>query len=125
MNLVKPSDWPEWKRSEKRRDKYGSEKAGKCTDQADRGRRSGSQSEPYLIVLNGRGDVMRISKETQKRVRDMAKEMNYQPNIYARRLRSAAHEKAGRVIAVLWNSAYSDLMMGQFFRGLHEYQKKT
>ena len=76
------------------------------------------------IVLNGRGDVMRISKETQKRVRDMAKEMNYQPNIYARRLRSAAHEKAGRVIAVLWNSAYSDLMMGQFFRGLHEYQKK-
>ena len=76
------------------------------------------------IVLNGRGDVMRISKETQKRVRDMAKEMNYQPNIYARRLRSAGREKAGRVIAVLWNSAYSDLMMGQFFRGLHEYQKK-
>lgn len=76
------------------------------------------------IVLNGRGDAMRISKETQKRVRDMAKEMNYQPNIYARRLRGAAHEKAGRVIAVLWNSAYSDLMMGQFFRGLHEYQKK-
>ena len=28
------------------------------------------------------------------------------------------------MIAVLWNSAYSDLMMGQFFRGLHEYQKK-
>ena len=37
MNLVKPSDRLEWKRSEKRRDKYGSEKAGKCTDQADRG----------------------------------------------------------------------------------------
>lgn len=76
------------------------------------------------IVLNGRGDAMRISKKTQKRVRDMASEMNYQPNIYARRLRSAGHESAGSVIAVLWNSAYSDLMMGQFFRGLHEYQKK-
>ena len=28
------------------------------------------------IVLNGRGDVMRISKETQKRVRDMANELS-------------------------------------------------
>lgn len=71
------------------------------------------------IVLNGRGDAMRISKETQKRVQDAAKEMNYQPNIYARRLRSAGSEEAPKVIAVFWNSVYSDFMMGGFFRGLH------
>lgn len=76
------------------------------------------------IVLNGRGDSMRISKETQKRVRDMAKELNYQPNIYARRLRAADAGVAARVIAVFWNSAYSDTMMGKFFRGLHQYQKE-
>ena len=39
------------------------------------------------VVLNGRGDQVRISKETQKKVLNAAKEINYQPNIYARRLR--------------------------------------
>ena len=70
------------------------------------------------IVLNGRGDVMRISKETQKRVRDMAKEMNYQPNIYARRLRSAAHEKAGRVIAVPVSYTHLDVYKRQEKRNI-------
>lgn len=41
------------------------------------------------VVLNGRGDQVRISKETQKKVLNAAKEINYQPNIYARRLRQA------------------------------------
>lgn len=70
------------------------------------------------IVLNGRGDKMRISKETQKKVKEVAQEMNYQPNIYARRLRKAGSEAASRVVAVLWNSGYDDEIMGSFFRGL-------
>lgn len=70
------------------------------------------------IVLNGRGDQMRISKKTQKRVKDLAKEMGYQPNIYARRLRNAGREGVSQVIAVFWNSGYADEIMGSFFRRL-------
>ena len=50
------------------------------------------------VVLNGRGDQVRISKETQKKVLNAAKEINYQPNIYARRLRQAANEEAPYVL---------------------------
>lgn len=70
------------------------------------------------VVLNGRGDKLRISKATQKKVKDAAKEMGYQPNIYARRLRNSGVEVTSHVIAVFWNSGYADEIMGSFFRGL-------
>ena len=80
--------------------------------------RLGLSAGTVSIVLNGRGDKMRIAKATQKKVKDAAKEMGYQPNIYARRLRSAGTEETGQVIAVFWNSGYADEIMGGFFRGL-------
>ena len=43
------------------------------------------------IVLNGRGDEMRISKATQERVLAAARELGYQPNIHAKRLRGTAN----------------------------------
>lgn len=70
------------------------------------------------VVLNGHGDKIRISKATQKRIKDAAKEMGYQPNIYARRLRNAGTEKTSQLIAVFWNSGYADDLMGKFFHGL-------
>jgi LacI family transcriptional regulator len=76
------------------------------------------------IVLNGRGDVMRISKATQQRVRDAAKEMNYQPNIYARRLRSAATESVSRIVAIFWSTDFSDDIMDHFFKGMHRAVKE-
>ena len=81
--------------------------------------RLGLSAGTVSIVLNGRGDAMRISKATQQRVREAAKEMDYQPNIYARRLRTTGGEETARVIAVFWNSGYADDVMGRFFRGLH------
>lgn len=68
------------------------------------------------IVLNGRGDKLRISRATQKRVLDAARDMNYQPNIYARRLRSAGDRDAGRIVAIFWNSRFAD-DLGKFFKG--------
>lgn len=68
------------------------------------------------IVLNGRGDKLRISRDTQKRVLDAAKEFNYQPNIYARRLRRAGGRDAGRIVAIFWNSRYTE-DLGKFFKG--------
>lgn len=75
------------------------------------------------IVLNGRGDAMRISKKTQQRVREAAKEMNYQPNIYARRLRSSGNEQAYKVIAIFWAKEFADDIMGRFFGGLQKAVK--
>ena len=77
------------------------------------------------IVLNGRGDAMRISKATQERVREAAKEMNYQPNIYARRLRSAGNEEVAKVIAIFWRSDFADAIMGRFLRGMYDTVKEN
>ncbi len=76
------------------------------------------------IVLNGRGDEMRISKKTQQRVQDMSKEMNYQPNIYARRLRKSAEEDAPYIIAIFWREQYLDELLGQFLKGLYHMIKQ-
>ncbi|MDF2904956.1 MAG: Transcriptional regulator [Herbinix sp.] len=79
----------------------------------------GVSSGTVSIVLNGRGDQMRISQATQKRIQDMAKEMNYQPNIYARRLRKSAQEEAPYIIAVFWREEYLDDLLGRFLKGLY------
>ena len=41
--------------------------------------RVGLSPSTVSIVLNGRGDEMRISKESQRRVLEAAKEMSYRP----------------------------------------------
>ena len=68
------------------------------------------------IVLNGRGDAMRISKETQERVRTVAQEMNYQPNIFARRLRNAGNGMPERVVGVFCNYLYADEIISSIYR---------
>lgn len=87
--------------------------------------RLGVSSGTVSIVLNGRGDQMRISKQTQKRVQDMAREMNYQPNIYARRLRKSAEEEAPYIIAVFWRTEFLDDLLGQFIRGMYLSMKEN
>ena len=76
------------------------------------------------IVLNGRGDEMRISKATQQRVQSMAKEMNYQPNIYARRLRKSGDKEASRVIAIFMNIETTGDMIKGFYKGLWKAGKE-
>lgn len=84
----------------------------------------GVSQSTVSIVLNGRGDKMRISKATQKKVLEAAKDMNYQPNIYARRLRGAGEKQAGRIIAIFWNLKYLD-DLGKFFRGASDAIEKN
>ena len=68
---------------------------------------------------------MRISQATQKRIQDMAKELNYQPNIYARRLRKSAEEEAPYIIAIFWREEYLDDLLAQFLKGLYHTIKKN
>ncbi len=72
------------------------------------------------LVLNGRGDELRISKATQQSVKKVAKELNYQPNIYARRLRTVRAGESSKVIAVFWSTEFIEDMMGRFFMGMHK-----
>jgi len=70
------------------------------------------------IVLNGRGDDLRIAKNTQKRIMDFCKEMNYQPNIYARRLRAAAREETAPIIALFFPVLTNGIMISRFLAGI-------
>jgi LacI family transcriptional regulator len=70
------------------------------------------------IVLNGRGDAMRIPQKTQDRVWVEAKALGYKPNIYARRLRQRSEANPAAIIAVLWPSLYSSELIVGFFDGI-------
>lgn len=82
--------------------------------------RAGVSPGTVSLVLNGRGDELRISKATQQHVKEVAKELNYQPNIYARRLRNTSAGENSKIIAVFWSTELMDDMMGRFFMGLHK-----
>jgi len=68
------------------------------------------------IVLNGRGDEMRISKKTQQRVLEAAQGLGYLPNISARRLRQAGTRNLP-AIASFWPSDLAPELLGRFFTG--------
>lgn len=85
--------------------------------------RLGVSQSTVSVVLGGRGDKIRISKETQKKVQDMARELNYRPNIYARRLRHG-EEEVPYVVAVFWRSDNLNSRIGRFIRGLYEAAEK-
>ena len=72
------------------------------------------------IVLNGRGDEMRISAATQARVRECAKNADYTPNVYARKLRKSAEGRNVKVIGVFWSTDFLDDSMGEFFQNANQ-----
>ncbi|MCB0402851.1 MAG: LacI family DNA-binding transcriptional regulator [Flavobacteriales bacterium] len=61
------------------------------------------------LVLNGRGDEKGINKETQQRVREKVKELNYKPNLFARGLRVGKSNTIGLVVADISNSFYAKM----------------
>ncbi|HEX2946343.1 MAG TPA: LacI family DNA-binding transcriptional regulator [Clostridia bacterium] len=70
------------------------------------------------IVLNGRGNDMRISQKTQNLVWEEAKLLGYKPNIHARRLRNRSEDNSAAIIGVLWPSLYSSELIVGFFDGI-------
>lgn len=68
------------------------------------------------IVLNGRGDEMRISKKTQKLILEAAQGVGYLPNVSARRLRQSNMRNIP-AIATFWKSDLSSDLLGRFFVG--------
>jgi len=61
------------------------------------------------LVLNDKGDERGINKETQQKVRNKAKELNYTPNQYARGLRTGKSDTLGLIVPDLSNAFYGKL----------------
>ena len=69
------------------------------------------------MVLRGLGDSARISKASQERVLAAARELNYNPNINAKKLR----QKDSRLtIALFFAPTRHVAVMGSFFAGIHD-----
>ena len=82
--------------------------------------KAGVSVSTVSIVLNGRGDEMRISSATQDRVRECAKDADYTPNVYARKLRKSADSGNAKVVGVFWSTDFLDESMGEFFQNAHQ-----
>lgn len=61
------------------------------------------------FVLNNRGDEKGIKKDTQQKVIDKAKELNYKPNHIARGLRLGKSETLGLIVADISNKFYAKI----------------
>jgi DNA-binding LacI/PurR family transcriptional regulator len=73
------------------------------------------------IVLNHRGDEMRISQATQQKILEYTKSVNYQPNIYAKRLRKSLKNKSVPLIVVFWPTNFNPNLLSRFFIGVNSY----
>lgn len=71
------------------------------------------------IVLNGKGDQFRISSATQQKIFEAAKQLDYRPNISARRLRSGG-ETVSPVIALFWTLDTRTPLIGRFLKGVQD-----
>lgn len=69
------------------------------------------------LVLNGRAKELRISPATEDKILQAARELDYRPNVSARRLRRSAHDSVP-TIAVFWASDFPSELLGRFFIGL-------
>ncbi|MEV5029360.1 LacI family DNA-binding transcriptional regulator [Paenibacillus sp. LPE1-1-1.1] len=69
------------------------------------------------MVLGGKGDHYRISAVTQQKIVEAAKQLNYQPNISARRLRSGG-ETVLPIIALFWSLDVRTALINRFLHGL-------
>lgn len=79
----------------------------KKTSLADIARALGVSKTLVSMVLNDKGDENGINKDTQKRVLEKAKELNYKPNMMARSLRMGRSNTIGLIVADISNSFYA------------------
>lgn len=61
------------------------------------------------LVINDKGDEHGINRETQQRVRDKVKELNYEPNLFARSFRVGKTNTIGLIVSDISNRFYARL----------------
>ena len=60
-------------------------------------------------VINGQGKEKRVSQRVVKKIKDAAKELNYQPNYIARSLRKGTTKTIGLIVADISNPFFGQL----------------
>lgn len=74
-------------------------------------------------VLNGRGNEMRISKEMQQRVHEKAAQLNYRPNLYAKRVRQSV--TCCPTFSIFWPYQSDTDLLNAVFSGIHDLMTYT
>ncbi len=82
----------------------------------DVARLAGVSVTTVSIVLNGKAEDRKISVSTQERIRDAMRQLGYQPNLTARRLRFQESKKP--VIAFFWPLDYRTMILASFLNAL-------
>ena len=70
------------------------------------------------LVLNGKGDEMRISRQTQDKIRKFAAELGYIPNLAARSLRNGNVDSSHQIFAFFVNIEIIRKVDGNYFAGV-------
>ncbi len=73
-------------------------------------------------VLGGKGDQRRISKATQEKVLQIAAELNYQPNVFAKSLRD---RHSVPVFTLFYKPGLSATFLGEMVKGIQKVQLET
>ena len=79
----------------------------KKTSLSDIAKSLGVSKTLVSLVINNKGDEHVISAETQKRVLDKIKELNYRPNVLARGFRTGRTNTIGLIVSDISNRFYS------------------
>lgn len=83
--------------------------AGKKISLSDIAKSLGVSKTLVSMVINNHADEKGISKETQKRVWEKVKELNYKPNMMARGLRLGRSNTIGLIVSDISNPFYSKI----------------
>lgn len=87
--------------------------------------RVGVSVSAVSAVLNNKAKAARISPEVQRRVREAARELGYQPNIAARRLRVGGHSDQSTYLAVATSLETSMQLLGSVVRGVQQFAAQS
>lgn len=75
----------------------------------DIAKRLGVSAALVSYVLNDKEKQARVGQEMAERIRNMARELNYQPNLIARSLRSGKTKTIGLIVADISNPFFSNI----------------
>jgi LacI family transcriptional regulator len=81
------------------------------TTVSDVARLAGVSATTVSYILNGRADEMRISSQTQQRVRGAAEELDYRPNRSARSLRTRTTKTIGVITDFVASGMFASRML--------------
>ena len=84
--------------------------------------KAGVSVSTVSYVINGKAEQIRISEVTQKKVWEAVEELNYRPNMQAKKLKTG--QAFSPTYAVLWNERANSNLLERFMSGVQEAREK-